>query len=593
MSRWPGPLALIFAMVLRPGLALAQTSRPSLDDALRGYEAATHAAFRGLPEDWSTHHLFFSPPASGSRAASAAQADPRYWLQQIRRRIAAGAASATFAGPATTAPIATRTARRDWSENLGSNAKVGSGEYPAKFSFSATGTPNCTDDYVAFNTGLAGSIKQASIVAYNQLYKAPTCGGFVPSTLWAFNTGGTITTSPVLSLDGSQLAFIQTSGSVASLVVLKWAAGGTVSSPVTLVTSAGYPACTAPCMIGLTLNGSPNDKLSAPFYDYSGSDTLFVGDATGKLHKFHPVFNGPPAEVSCGGFPVTVSQNAQPLADPVYDSGRGVVFVGDGHAAGAINDGAVHAVDASNAAVVNSAPVCQGVGFRDGPILDPTAGKLYFTCGHDVGGGACSSANACLRQFDESAISGSSGSPEPLGVDFDCALAPGAFDNIYLNSSDASPTGNLYVCANPGGAPTLYRVPVTNNVLGAPLAVTTLASYNDGYYTACSPVTEFYNSVTATDWLFLSVSAYGFQSVCTSATGCVYSFDATAPLVAGASARAGLSSSGGASGMIIDNIGAASSTVANVYYSTLGNQACTTSGGVGGCAVQASQNQLQ
>jgi len=72
MSRWSSLLALGFALALSPGSALAQTSRISLDDAIRGYESATHAAFRGVPEDWSTHHLSYSHPASGSRAASAA-----------------------------------------------------------------------------------------------------------------------------------------------------------------------------------------------------------------------------------------------------------------------------------------------------------------------------------------------------------------------------------------------------------------------------------------------------------------------------------------------------------------------------------------
>ena len=590
MSGWSSLLALIFALTLSPGSALAQTSRISLDDAIRGYESATHKAFRGVPEDWSTHHLSFSRPAPDSRAASAAEADPRYWLQQIRQAMSAGpVASTAFAK--TSAAAAKIPIQRDWSMDLGANAKVGSGQFPAKFSFTANGTPSCAADFVVFNTGLAGSATQASILAYNQLYKT-LCSPTVPATYWAYNTGGAIPLSPVLSLDGSQIAFVQTMGNVASLVVMKWAAGGTVSSPVTPSASSSYPNCTAPCMISLTFDGSPNDKTSAPFYDYSGSDTLFIGDATGKLHQFHPVFDGPPAEVTTGGFPLKVSQDCQPLADPVYDAGLGMVFVGDGHAAEGSDDGEVHAITVSSAAVVNSAPVCQGPGFLEGPILDPVAGELYFTCGHDVGRGACTSANACLRQFGESTISGSSGAPEPLGADFNCAVAPGAFDNIYLNSSDSRPTGNLYVCGNPGGVPTLYLVPVTNNVVGAPVAVATLANADSWGYNACSPVTEFYNSVTATDWMFVSVAANGAQSACTSTTGCIYSFNATSPLASGATATSGMSSAGGSSGIIVDNIGAATDTTANIYFSTLGNQACATSGGTGGCAIQTSQNQL-
>lgn len=56
-----------------------------------------------------------------------------------------------------------------------------------------------------------------------------------------------------------------------------------------------------------------------------------------------------------------------------------------------------------------------------------------------------------------------------------------------------------------------------------------------------------------------------------------------------------LPSKTGASGMIIDNV-VGSGTLAGtsqVYFSTLGNQACSTSGGNGGCAIQASQSALQ
>ena len=54
---------------------------------------------------------------------------------------------------------------------------------------------------------LQGGVGQASIVAYSNLYSS--CGGTVPSTKWAYFTGGTIQTSPALSLDGRQVAFVQ------------------------------------------------------------------------------------------------------------------------------------------------------------------------------------------------------------------------------------------------------------------------------------------------------------------------------------------------------------------------------------------------
>jgi hypothetical protein len=56
-----------------------------------------------------------------------------------------------------------------------------------------------------------------------------------------------------------------------------------------------------------------------------------------------------------------------------------------------------------------------------------------------------------------------------------------------------------------------------------------------------------------------------------------------------------LASAGGTSGIIIDNF-VGSGTLAGasqIYFSTLSNQTCATSGGTGGCAVQASQSALK
>jgi hypothetical protein len=56
-----------------------------------------------------------------------------------------------------------------------------------------------------------------------------------------------------------------------------------------------------------------------------------------------------------------------------------------------------------------------------------------------------------------------------------------------------------------------------------------------------------------------------------------------------------LTASGGTTGIIMDNI-VSTGTLAGasqVYFSTLGNETCATSGGTGGCAVQASQPGLQ
>ncbi len=224
-----------------------------------------------------------------------------------------------------------------WSGGLsggGNTPTVGAGNYPAKYSFS-TGSPstaNCdsaaTPDFVVYNTTVGGTSTQASIIAYDNLY-ATTCVGTVPLVYWQYNTGGVVTNNPVLSGDGHQVAFMQT-GAPASLVLLRWSKSSTLAEP-TVETAANYPGCTAPCMTVIPFaTVTNNDTNSSPFYDYS-HDVLYVGDDNGQLHKFSPVFNGTPAEIT-SSWPINVSSNV--LTSPVVDygtanGGSGNIFVAD------------------------------------------------------------------------------------------------------------------------------------------------------------------------------------------------------------------------------------------------------------------------
>src|SRR6202000_2677203 len=96
---------------------------------------------------------------------------------------------------------------------------------------------DCTKDFVVFPTNLSGaSGGQASIIAYNKLYSAPTgttlCGSTAPGVYWSYNTNfnaaggkttGTIATSPIISLDGSKVAFIENDGGAGAVLhLLKW-----------------------------------------------------------------------------------------------------------------------------------------------------------------------------------------------------------------------------------------------------------------------------------------------------------------------------------------------------------------------------------
>jgi len=488
--------------------------------------------------------------------------------------------------------------KKDWSETLGSNGTTGLGEFPATFT---TGGTSCTD-FAVFNTGLAGASGQASIIAYDNLYSS--CNGGTPTAYWAYNTGGTVVTSVVLSIDGTQVAFVQSSsGGVASLVLLRWkAANGTLTAPVTptAVAAGSYNGCTAPCMTTLTFSGNPNDTYSSPFVDF-GTSTAYVGDDAGKLHKFTNIFtSGTPGEVTTVPWPVAVNTNAS-LASPVYDTGSTNVFVGDylfssssGCEPSATKSnnpcGYLYSIS-SLGAVTKSAQLDFNFGIMDGPIVDPSAGKVYVFAGDD-GSTSCTSSTPCaaVYQFPVGALA--SGTKATVGPGYEFMMS-GTFDNLYFNSSSSTPTGHLYVVGNTGPANnTLYQVTITNNVMSTTTVAGPVVSnnYTNSYYAAGLQVAEF--DAGTHDYIFVSVLAYGpsfGSSLCgvsSLSNGCVIGFDVTSGTISGSTTPTGATAeAGGTSGIVVDN---GATGAQNIYFSTLLNQSCT--GGTGGCAIQTSQS---
>jgi hypothetical protein len=502
---------------------------------------AAKPADRGipLPTDWSHSHVIFSRPATEEQMRSVAD-DPRYW-QQLHRQ-----AQSLVLSPEASSLPAIQTGGRAaskglWSEDLGLNATPGAGNYPAKFAFNST-VANCASaakpDYVVYSTGLQGSGTQASIVAYDNLYTG--CGGgAVPQTYWAYNTGGLVLTSPVISLDGTQVAFVQTSGSPAGqagLVILKWKASATetVFGPgvPTVVSNALYPACVAPCMTEVFLHGggvAVDDRTSSPFYDYT-NDIAWVGGANGWLHKITGVFKGtallPPKEVNTGGFPVQMSPpSTNTLSDPVYDRVTKNVFVADA-------GGFFYRVASATGAVTKSAQLDFGAGFPQSPVLDQTNGRLYVFSSSDgtagcTAGAACSAVYLLSTSFaagatgttpatkvlvGDSKVVGALPNPNPLYI--------GGFDSTYFGSVGG--TGNLYVCGNTGSDPTLYRVPVAAGAFGAAIAIAPLTPA--ARTPSCSPVTDFSNpstSVGTAEHVYFSVQ--NFSRACAN-KGCMMNF---------------------------------------------------------------------
>jgi len=402
--------------------------------------------------------------------------------------------------------------------------------YPAKYSFSAT-TATCTD-FVVYPTGTAGATGAASIVAFSNLY-ASGCSGAVPSVDWAYNTGGMVTTSPVPSLDGTQVAFVQVNGTTASLVLLKWSANsGTPTLPVTptAATLATYRGCTAPCMVTLAFSGNHNDTFSSPFYHYN-ADVAWVGDDSGNLHEFTGLFAGTPAEA---GSPWPVSLGASKVSSPVYDNSTGDVVVGD-------FGGVLYSVTASSGTVNKTSSV--GDVIADAPLVDSTTSELYAFV--TTSNNATYLNDNVVYQLPTNFTATTTPAIKAVGTGgAGYYLYAGTFDNLYYSS--ATFTGNLYVVGNTGvttGA-NLYQIPITNSAMGTPVAVISGLSFSGGGATRPwpSPAEEFCNNGTSacvtnatqttagTDYIFFSVSR-GTAAGCTNTAGngCVLSYNVSNP----------------------------------------------------------------
>jgi hypothetical protein len=513
----------------------------SAQDAQAGQNsAAQHSSVPGESEggpvvsDWSYHHVIFSQPATPEQARRV-ENDPRYW-QQIQRQQAVvkpSAPASDVARPMQFREVRRRKplerpfkAMRDWSEDLGSNSTQDGSIFPAKYSFrlgAATCASDTNPDFVVFPTGLSGSGIQATIAAYDNLYTGCTTGT-VPETYWAYNTGTgySIANSPAFSRDGKQVAFVQsdTTLGLTYLVLLKWAASttetvGAPGTPTDALLAANYPTCTAPCMYEIELGHGPLEALpdadtgSWVFVDIT-DDTAWVGDNSGYLHKFTPFFNGTPTEVT-SGFPLQMNTTTPAaLTSPVHDFASGNVFVGD------VN-GFLYRVSSSGGTVTKSGQLdISGAAMTEGPVVDSTNGLVYVFSSSDGSG------NASVFELPTSFAGGATGSKAVVGTSSANPVYVGAFDSTYQNSTGA--TGNLYVCGNTSGAPTIYQVPIVSGSFGTPIAGPLLSSSPP-----CSPVTDIYNpnaSPGPTEFLFASITAAAVSDGCSDG-GCVYNFNDT------------------------------------------------------------------
>jgi hypothetical protein len=583
-----------------------------------------------VPYDWSHRHVVFSQPSSIWQAWKL-QKEPRYWQQMLRRKVAAhsqvNVPEINATQESALAEFSQRLKKsknrfqRDWAESLGPGASTGNATYsqsPAKFVFDVTATSLSCSDYAVFTTNVPGvtgtspaATGQASVIAFDHLYSGTTptgvCGT-APTVAWAYNTNssgdttGVVNGSPVLSGDGTKIAFVESHSGGSVLHLLAFAGGdGTgpngVETPTNLLTSGGWSACPADgtsCMISLTFT-TGTVSSSSPYYHYS-TDELFVGDDNGVLHKFTGVFNGTPTELTTGGWPVTLHPGSI-LNSPVLDAASGNVFVTD--SLGFLSF--VRDVTSNVGSCSAGSPPCFGspslqlaVGHPivDPPVVDSSSGKVFTYVGNTGAGTATVvQTNQTLSGVVTLSMGPASGGA-PLHI--------GAFNDNYLTSPAGSISASsfLYVCGKAGNDfPTLRQIDFKADGTMNSLRPGTLQVGNlTGAAGQCSPVTELVGGADGQDRVFFSVQSGGRRFIGSALTNCL----AGGGCVMSANINAGFPSTldssqpeaGGTSAIIIDNEGS-DSQESNIYFSRLGQSALSTCGGTGatlvGCAVKLTQ----
>ena len=426
-------------------------------------------------------------------------------------------------------------------------------------------------------TWLVTSVPTTTTFTYTTAAGLAASGGGTasgPTVAWAFEAGTTrLRSSPIISLDGTKVAFVSGSNPAIFYVLTPGAAPG----PSGTVTAPATPAAAQLASVTLTTGA---DSDSSPFVDYY-NDIAYVGTNNGRVFKITGVFTGTP---TLAGAPWPLLAGATTLTGPVIDFNTGNLFVGSAN-------GNLYGFNPATGAAIASSPLAVGSGRADGgitdsPVVDVTNGLLYVATGDNAAiGGHALETNAIVVQASTSSFA--TVQVATIGTTEVAPIHAGAFNAAYFSGS-ANGIGTtsawyFYVCgvnAAVNTRPFLYRVgftgtpPVMNTTVDA---TSVQLSTNNGE--VCSPLTEFQNGV---DRLFLGLltsAQVEFFDISTTTT----------PTRGGTGAVAPVAEAGGTSGIIVDNVSAAAQA-SSIYFTTQANSANC---GTHRCAVKLTQGGLQ
>jgi hypothetical protein len=603
----------------------------------------------GFPEDWSTRHVIYTRNGSAEDMLKVRD-DPRFLnsilLHYVREHRNQAAQPATAGlnvsltpdssdlslfdpvlfnpvsfNPVLSNPVSPRRptlpkknkhSKVDWSVSLGPTAGMALGETPAIYTYNYA-TPSCSTltavppvvgDFVVYTINAAATVgTQANLVGLTNLYTdgAGTghCAGTGPAFLfsYAIGTGGS-PLSPVLSLDGTRIAWIENRTAAASyLHITIWVAnqGASATSPVAATGTFSNGACTpagSSCddAIEYTASTYPgcNTAYTAAnghsdlYVDYS-SDAGFISANNGLLYHIKNIFSTTTSPTVDFCIPVNAGFETAPssaMSGPVYDPLLNEVFITDSEKIYAYQVNA--SATTPNFSAASPASYTYGNSASNhnyqtgpGPLLDALNGYIYVFSTYDA------NSETSVTQLPTSLASGVPVELGPKSTNANPLLFYGAFDNNYYNYGPAygtHPASTLYSCGTDdsvGNAAVQDLFAISFNPTTGLANTTPAMSYNTninpgGTAGLCSPITEFYDGTN--DRIFVGMGEEGAttganvvtmwnvntQLTNTSGTG------GTMPTYA---ARA-TGYLGGTSGIAADNNDSGTAQAESIYFST-------------------------
>jgi hypothetical protein len=499
-------------------------------------------------------------------------------------------------------PLRNKRSNVDWSVSLGPTGGLAIGETPAVYTYNYS-TPSCSNlsattpvigDFAVYTINATPSTGQANLVGLTNLYTAGDgtgfCSGTGPSFLFSYAIGsGGSPLSPVLSLDGTKVAWIEDRSATSSyLHITIWQPnqGATATNPISPSGTFSNGVCTAGTSCdyafnysNMTANGCTRTRAanghSDLYVDYA-SDAGFISANNGILYHIKNIFSTTANPTVDFCIPVNTSFGSTPssaMSGPVYDPAINEVFITDSEK--------IYAYNVNTSATTPNFSLAASYLFGNGssnynyqtgpgPLLDPFNGYVYVFSSYDFTG------HSSVTQLPTSLATGvpvefgsSSGNVDPF-------LFYGAFDNNYYTYGPKSAASTLYSCGTDSSNRNLQDLFAisfnsTTGVVNTTPAMSNNTNVNPGGSVGlCSPITEFFDGTT--DRIFVGMGQPG----ATTGANIVTMWNVTNQLTNTSGAHGSLPTYtagatgylGGTSGMAADNNSAGTAQAQSIYFST-------------------------